>query len=644
MIEKEIREREEEEKRRREEKAKIDEAFDAFMQERLDKERERKSREDQWWEDENAWRSSKGLPPLERQKSIPLPIPPAEFFAKIENVSGNVIRGVVSKIQRFNIPLRPYAPRKRSFMTTIEQMNWRLGRFHSNERVYRRSMGVFFYSFQGDPIQGIRDISEENSAFYLKDAPYEERRLYSSTKHLGERSVTMSAIGATFGKKTGKPFRQTSTQGNTSVQNLRRVPVSGILGVVGANNGTRFIVPMDYTFFPKMNLRAGSVEGRIFSVNDSLDREGGIPIPLARVHVKARMNSDGKTCTILSLVVALSHNRERILNIEETLLSRLEDAYRAGKFEESRRIILPPPLPRPRPRPRRRVLRKRPEIGIPFPRPVSILPKEGKLPSIETFKSLLEASQRLAQNMEYLSNLLEDETYKKYTEEIMEKVYIAMDILDSYNELYEENRMETIQKQWEDDWGDQIRELEGTYINLGNIIANKYESDLADQNVAILGDVPLRQVTFLTPPFGRPGHFFQQKAALVEELSRIAGYYKEGEFTDNIRDSLERRNIPIGPENAVSDWQPLPENWGFITLEDLGRVTVFYIRSEDMSIMAPNDLANPVTLGTDLSRYAFVQGNYYRIAPPFPEIAPPSSRKGKEPKIEGKEEEEWMLL
>ena len=697
----ETQRREEEERLRREEelrieKEKLDElqrkkeeadaALEEFTRERLEKEKERKAREDKWWEDENAWRASQGLPPLQRKGVRPLPIPPSDVFAKVtkgDTLSGKVIRGVVSKIERFAIPLRPYAPRKRSFMSTMEQMDWRLGRLHASERVYRGGLGVHFVSFDQGSGTLSELVSDENTATYRKLYQYTERRLISSTKHLGERSVVMSAIGATFGKKTGKPFRETS-RGPSVVNNLRKVPISGILQVFGYTDrdGETLAIPMDYTFFPKMNTRSGSVEGRIFSVNDRLSREKGKPIPVARVHVKARMNADGKTCTILSLVVAISQNLRSVRNVIDILVSTLEDSYRGRRFEESLRIVRPPaPKPRPSPKPRIRPPpppRKETRTGIesPFPRPTIFLPQERTLPEVSSINSLLEASERLARNLEALADLVQDEEGSSNTiyddaDRLRNRINRAIKASDRYDALAatledlrakarEQGTLESVRAveeaynailaEWEsegeDDWGPEIRELQGQYRAIGNRYADLYENEMLDAEVPALGGIPLGQVTFLAPRFTETG-FFPQKAAFIDELSKRAGYYTMDEY-DN---KLTGKPIPNPPDNAKPNWNEPPTGYKYNTLESMGRVVVFYTRQDNI-IFAPTDLETPMTLGTDPSRYAFVNGSYYRIAPPFP---PPGlggdEGKGKQRVLESKiykkeeeEEEEWMLL
>jgi len=658
--------------------------------ERLEKEKERKAREDKWWEDENAWRASQGLPPLERKGVRPLPISPSDVFAKVtkgETLSGKVIRGVVSKIERFAIPLRPYAPKKRSFMSTIEQMDWRLGRLHASDRVYRGGLGVLFVSFRQGSGTLSELVSDENTSRYRKFYPYTERRLISSTKHLGEQSVVMSAIGATFGKKTGKPFRETS-RGPSMADNLRKVPISGIIQVFGytkREDEGELTASMDYTFFPKMNARAGSVEGRIFSVNDRLSREKGKPIPVARVHVKASMNSDGKTCTILSLVVALSQNRSSVQSAKDDLVRTLEDAYRGGRFEESLRIVRPPaPKPRIRPPP---PPRKETRTGMesPFPRPIIFLPREGTLPEPSSINSLLEASERLARNIEALADLIQDEEEKRsdniyneadtiYDEADQLRVHIdrgqeaklRYDALVAELEIRRgqarergtvesgravEEAYNAIQAEWEregeDDWAQDIRELQGQYRALGYRYADLYEKEMADVEVPALGGITLKQVTFLAPRFNDNG-FFPQKAPFIEELSKRAGYYTKEEYrrmgmSEGLTSQAER--LPA-PENAKVGWQEdVPEGYAGFFLQNLNRVVAFYTRRErkergvyaDNIIFAPTDLETPITLGTDTSRYAFVNGSYYRIAPPFhPPGLGGDEGKGKERVLESK--------
>jgi len=209
----------------------------------------------------------------------------------------------------------------------------------------------------------------------------------------------------------------------------------------------------------------------------------------------------------------------------------------------------------------------------------------------------------------------------------------------------------------EDDWGPDIRELQGQYRAIGNRYADLYEKEMGDVNVPALGGIPLRQVTFLAPRFNDNG-FFPQKAPFIEELSKRAGYYTKEEYD---RMGMSERLTPRtarfpAPENAKVGWQEyVPEGYAGFFLQNLNRVVAFYTRRErkergvyaDNIIFAPTDLETPITLGTDPSRYAFVNGSYYRIAPPFP---PPGlggdEGKGKERVLESKiyKKEEWMLL
>jgi hypothetical protein len=304
------------------------------------------------------------------------------------------------------------------------------------------------------------------------------------------------------------------------------------------------------------------------------------------------------------------------------------------------------------------------------------LPQEGGiLPEVSSITSLLEASKRLAQNLEALADLMNDAAYNSVYDDadtLGVRIDHARDASERYDalattlearraEAREQGTVESVQAvdeaekailaEWESDsdWGSELRELQGEYLNMGNQYADLYENEMSDVHVPALGGIPLAQVTFLAPRFTDNG-FFPQKAPFIEELSRRAGYYTDDEYENK----LTGKTIPVRPDNAKSNWNEPPKGYTFNTLEGMGRVVVFYTRRErtesgvfaDNIIFAPTDLETPMTLGTDPSRYAFVEGSYYRLAPPFP---PPGLEegKGKEPGVESKiqhDEEEWMLL
>jgi hypothetical protein len=305
------------------------------------------------------------------------------------------------------------------------------------------------------------------------------------------------------------------------------------------------------------------------------------------------------------------------------------------------------------------------------------LPQEGGiLPEVSSITSLLEASKRLAQNIEALADLMNDAAYNSLYDDadtLRTRIDHARDGAERYDalattlearraEAREQGTVESVQAvdeaekailaEWESDsdWGSELRELQGEYLNMGNRYADLYENEMRDIHVPALGGIPLAQVTFLAPRFTDNG-FFPQKAPFIEELSRSAGYYTDDEYENK----LTGKTIPVRPDNAKSNWNEPPRGYIFNTLEGMSRVVVFYTRRKetesgvfsDNVIFAPTDLETPMTLGTDPSRYAFVEGSYYRIAPPFP---PPGlgGEEGKESLVESfvprEEEEEWMLL
>jgi hypothetical protein len=654
---------EEEDARRRLDEKRVEQ--ENLEREREEKERAERVRVSRWFEEENAWRTERGLPPLPVSDSTPSKISPGAFFTSVrmeQTRTSKVVRGIVSKTERFAIPLRPYPPRKRSFMSTMDQMEWRLSR--TTDAKYPRGIEINFIPFT-DEVVGLEGLFDQTDVSTFRAfAPFRERRILSATGYLGERSVPMSAVGATFGKKTGKVFRATVPTRFTLSKNLRRVPAAGLIRVSGTDaRGDSVSAWLDYTFFPKMINRTGSVEGRIFSVNDGRERNQGKPFPLARVHIKARMNSDDRTCSILSLVVCLNQNTERVRRSLFAVREELENEYRAGRFGKTRpRLKAPPPIPRRRVGPSA-------DVVSPFPKVEAILPAtEGELPSLDMVQDLLFAASRLAKNLYALSVLTGSEStrgdYRNVQSALDEADSPATWFAETSTELKEAReqaeregttdsdeiairKMNELTRGWEGPRGLVIQRVEEVRLQVGEAYATNYQGLMSAVRIDALGGIPLRQVTFLNPLSSRP-RFFPQRAAMFDELARISGAYTEEEWREASTD------LSIVPANTTGDWPGRVEGFWREPLE-MGRrgTALFYIRDSDAVIFAPTDLETPVTLGSDPSRYVAIldeddDPQFYRVSPPFPEDAGESG-KGKEPDTTvraqiDQQDEEWEML